>query len=228
MERIKLAILKAKENADQRRPDQSRAAPPGTEANGAGGFSEPRRRSRNGVAWLFVVLALVITLWFLRVDRGAASTPAAMRVAAAPEPPFAVVSSVQAAEPAVAPDPDQVVAAVEVWRRAWTRRDMVGYLGSYSDAFTPSDGATREDWVASRHRNVGGRKSVDVQINGLQVVAQDADRARVSFLQDYTSGNRRESAQRKTLDLVREADGRWRIVGEWQGDSPPAARAGES
>lgn len=107
---------------------------------------------------------------------------------------------------------------------------MTAYLDAYGQAFTPPAGMSRKVWIASRYRNVGGRTSIDVQIKDLQVLILDDDRARVSFLQDYTSGTTRETAQPKTLDLVRDADDRWRIVGEWQGDPPPLveAEAGKS
>jgi len=139
-------------------------------------------------------------------------------------------------QPAGTPEPgstrvplnDQVIAAVEAWRQAWSARDMTSYLGSYSASFVPQDGVSREDWIASRYRNVGGRKSIDVQIRRLLVTPDGDDRARASFLQDYTSGGFRELGQSKTLDLVKDADNRWRIVGEWQGDPPPAAGAGRS
>ena len=105
---------------------------------------------------------------------------------------------------------------------------MATYLDAYSEAFKPSDGVSREDWIASRYRNVGGRKSIDVQIKRLQVQTRGDGRARVSFLQDYTSGSQRELGQGKTLDLVKDAGNRWRIVGEWLGEPPPLAEPGKS
>jgi len=183
--------------------------------------------------------------------------PSAMHAEAAPVPPVSVAPPVQAAEPAlpangrlavaesagasavaavatapsvatVPPQDVQVVTAVEAWRQAWSKRDMSTYLGAYSDAFTPPDGLSREDWTASRYRNVGGRKSIDVQIQRLLVQTPAEGRARVTFLQDYRSGSVREFGRSKTLDLVKGTDNRWRIVGEWQGEPPSSAGAGKS
>jgi hypothetical protein len=115
----------------------------------------------------------------------------------------------------------QVEAAVEAWRMAWAQRDMVKYLDAYSGTFAPSDGVSRQDWLASRYRNVGGRPSIEVGIRKVTVDELSPTRARVSFVQDYASGSVRETGQPKTLDLALEADGRWRIVGEWSGKAPP-------
>lgn len=160
-------------------------------------------------------------------------TPASAAVAEA-TPSVAVINPITA-EPAVADakpvlmsTDEQVRRTVEAWREDWARRDMMAYLDHYSGAFTPADGVSRRDWIASRYRNVGGRQSIEVQIQALKVEALTEDRARVSFLQDYASGSYRENAQPKTLDLVREANDRWRIVGEWQGDPPPLDEASKS
>ena len=272
MERIKLAILKAREAADKQRQERPRAAlgvsaalsaaamgaSPDRGVDHAGSRAEPRHLSRTLSVPLLVGLAAVVAFWAVKSDPGATPVSAAMEAVAAPVPQVAVVIPVQPAEPSFpadarseppasaglpafaagktepaippAPSPDfQVVAAVEAWRQAWSKRDMTTYLGAYSDAFTPPDGVSREDWIASRYRKVGGRKSIDVQIQRLQVLTSSEGRARVSFLQDYTSGSIRELGQPKTLDLLRGADNRWRIVGEWQGDPPPpVAGAGKS
>ena len=135
--------------------------------------------------------------------------------------PAVATEAISPEKPPELPLDEQVEAAVETWRQAWSARDMVAYLDAYSETFTPPNGESFEDWVASRYRNVGGRKSIDVRINNLQVEPVGDDRARVSFTQDYASGSYRETEQPKTLDMVRDASGRWRINGEWQGKPPP-------
>lgn len=276
MERIKLAILKAKEGANQRQLEQPQAAvgssPPLTGAEMAGSpdpwanharrHAKPKRRSWGLAVPLLLGLASVIGFWAVKSDPGTAPLTAAMQAEPAPAPKV-VVTPVQPVEPTLLADThnaipaspasaavparaagtaagtterdhpplplnDEVVAAVEAWRQAWSTRDMLTYLGSYSDAFTPPDGMSRDDWIASRYRNVGGRTSIDVRVQRLLVLTRGEGRARVSFLQDYTSGNFRELRQPKTLDLVRDVDSRWRIVGEWLGDPPPAAAASKS
>lgn len=268
MERIKFAILKAKETAIQRGQDQppvalgvspslpatAMAASQVRGAGHSGGHVQPRRRSWPLAGAVLFGLAAVAAVWVLKRETGATSMPFAMQAEAAPVP---VATPGQSGEPAlpangrravaesagapavaavptdtslatVPPQDDQVVAAVEAWRQAWSKRDMSTYLGAYSDAFTPPDGMSREDWIASRYRNVGGRKSINVQIQRLLVQTPAEGRVRVSFLQDYRSGSLRELGQSKTLDLVKGTDNRWRIVGEWQGDPPSIAGTGKS
>ena len=236
--------------------DRARAGSPGRGAVRSGGHGGPGRRFWRLAGSLFLGLAAVLAIWTLRPDTVAMPTLATVSTEAAPAPRAAVVTPVRPAEPAksaevrsaiaasvgasaavaeatknaapVASQDVQVVAAVEAWRQAWSKRDMTTYLGSYSEAFTPPDGMSREDWIASRYRNVGGRKSIDVQIQRLLVLTPEEGRARVSFLQDYTSGGLRELKRPKTLDLVRGADDSWRIVGEWQGNPPPAVGPGKS
>ena len=151
-------------------------------------------------------------------------------LAAAPaaSPVQAVVTAPESAKASVVPLNDQVKSAVESWRQDWAAHNMMAYLDHYGEAFTPADGVSRRDWIASRYRNVGGRTSIEVQIKDLQVLPLEDDRVRVRFLQDYASGNYRETAQRKTLELVRGPDDRWRIVGEWQGEAPAHAVADKS
>jgi ketosteroid isomerase-like protein len=175
------------------------------------------------------------------------ATPAAAALVAAPPPPTEtpvvaadlapaiVAANTPATEPPAAevqpvlvPPDQQVLRTVEAWREDWAQRDMMAYLDHYGEDFTPAGGVSRREWIASRYRNVGGRQAIEVQIQALKVESLSGDRARVSFLQDYTSGSYRETAQPKTLDLVRDADDRWRIVGEWQGEPPPLDNAGNS
>jgi ketosteroid isomerase-like protein len=135
-------------------------------------------------------------------------------VAAAPAVPVSV-------EPSREVLARQVEAAVEGWRQAWSSRDMVGYLAAYSESFVPADGTTREAWMSSRYRNVGGRDAIDVAVRDLKIESIDPVRARVSFVQDYVSGSYREMNRPKTLDLARSPEGRWRIIAEWQGKEKP-------
>lgn len=270
MERISLAIQKAKEGASQQRQERSPVASMGVSSQTAAsatsderiadhsrGHVDPKRRSKTLPVLLFLSVAAAISYWALQSDPMETAMSVTTKPFDALMPQVPSVAPTKPAEPVIpveassvasagvdatalaagAAEPvkpslpalePQVVAAVEAWRQAWSTRDMTAYLDSYSEAFAPQDGTSREDWVASRYRNVGGRKSIDVQIQRLQVLAVGEGRARATFLQDYTSGSFREQGQPKTLDLVKGADDRWRIVGEWQGNPPPVAEAGKS
>jgi hypothetical protein len=261
MERLSIAISKARETSAQLRQGQPQTAmggaspPPG--AATAAGHADGKPWYLTLAVPLLLGLAAVMAFWAMRSGPGAMSESAAAQVEpppaqqvamlTTPPPPLAkpvdpagansvvpVSAEVPAAAGVIEPDKppvsvnDQVATAVEVWRQAWSTRDMNTYLGSYSEAFKPPAGLSREEWIASRYRNVGGRKSIDVQIKDLQVLTVEDGRARVRFLQDYTSDSFRETEQPKTLDLVRDADDQWRIAGEWQGNPPPFSEPGKS
>lgn len=245
MERLKLAISKARDDAHQLRQEQARQAtrgesvplaadaPAAAQAHGQPGH----KRSPKAVALpLLAGLAALTAFWVLRADPGSVPQSTSMLAEAAPAPHGEVAVPTQPSQQAVAgvASPSngapaslgvEVEAAVETWRQAWSARDMKAYLDAYSESFTPQTGTSRKDWVASRHRNVGARKSIDVQIKDIQVLALGERRARTRFLQDYNSGSSREMGRLKTLDWVRESDGRWRIEGEWLGEPPAVASA---
>lgn len=271
MERIKLAIAKARDSARQ----QGQPAP---DATGAQAGGEPERHGTRPEArvplrgpdktrrmagkwpvqimWLLLALGVAGALVYLADDGSGAptrwgwaprtdmATPAvASAQVTAPSPPAAeVLAPVEVSQGTAdgaleleledAPaerDGDvspvllavQVETAVEAWRAAWMARDMTAYLDAYSGRFVPANGSSRADWLASRYRNVGGRPNIEVGIRALAIELVGEDRARARFLQDYASGHIRETGQPKTLDLVLENQGRWRIVGEWSGQPPP-------
>jgi ketosteroid isomerase-like protein len=240
MERIKLAISQAREAAE--RPGQA----PSREAIGAPIASAPaalvhaehsRPAMRGWMAFLpvLVVLTAGAAYWVGRSGASEVQAPVAVQLRVAPSgegtqtptapSPEVVRAAPGAGDPPV-PQNDAVVASVEAWRLAWSSRDLPGYLAAYSDAFLPPGGLSRDEWVANRQRNVAARKAIEVQVSNLQVWFQGERLARASFLQDYASGGLREVRQPKTLDLVKEADGRWRILAEWQGDPPPRVITG--
>lgn len=233
MERIKLAIERARESAVQHQDGivgageplpggassvRSPASPPRVAHQVPVADTQTRRLPLSTIGVLLAGLVLGAGYWLAnRSDARPAPVqePApAIAELPAPAPPAP-------AEPSREMLTDQVQTAVEAWRQAWSARDMVAYLGAYSDTFVPSDGSSREAWLRGRYRNVGGRDAIDVQVRDLNIESVDASRARVSFVQDYVSGSLREMNRPKTLDLARADDGRWRIIAEWQGKEPP-------
>ena len=180
------------------------------------------------LAMLLSILAGAAMTWL--------STHVSPQPVVAPEPiapvaPIAPVSAPALPEvveaPAVAPKPqpgdeDQARELLENWRSAWAGRDVETYLACYGADFAPANGQARDAWEAARRKNIATRSSIVVAMNGLTLERLDAQRMKASFLQDYASGNYRETAQPKTLLLVRSEAG-WMIAGEWQGDVPAGA-----
>jgi hypothetical protein len=152
-----------------------------------------------------------------RANPQIASAPVPVEPVATPARPEAVAPPAVAA--ATMPnDEDQVRQIIENWRSAWAGRDVEAYLACYGAEFKPANGQALDTWEAARRKNISMRSSIVVAINGLTLERLDAKRMKASFLQDYVAGNYRETAQPKTLLLVRN-DAGWTIAGEWQGEA---------
>ena len=160
------------------------------------------------------------------------STPKSQQVAvvtapAAP-PTAAVVSAVKPdpAKPAVAvtatPTPvqpsaataDSAKAAVLAWAKAWSARDVAGYLAAYAPTFETPDKLSRSAWEAQRKERIERQKSisVDVTIKSAKVTGNEAV---VVFRQAYRADTIK-SDNTKTIRLVRVAN-RWLIQSERAG-----------
>jgi hypothetical protein len=146
--------------------------------------------------------------------------PVPATAAAPARPELAEVASVA---PAPKPgDEDQVRELMERWRSAWAGRDVEAYLATYSADFTPANGQKHDAWVAARRKNISSRSNIAVGTNDLKLERLDARQMKARFLQDYASDAYRETAQAKTLLLVRSEAG-WKIAGEWQGEAAAGA-----
>ncbi|MFP8780959.1 tetratricopeptide repeat protein [Hydrogenophaga sp. RWCD_12] len=140
----------------------------------------------------------------------AAPAPAATTAAAAPAPAAAMPAAPAAASSGQA----DVEAAVHAWAKAWSSKNMSGYLGAYASNFTPPGGQTRKDWEADRKARIVPRNKIDVGVSDMAVTL-NGDRASVRFRQAYASDSISVSS-RKTLDLVKSGN-RWLIVRESTG-----------
>jgi tetratricopeptide (TPR) repeat protein len=135
----------------------------------------------------------------------AAAKPAASAPAAAPA----------AQAPAATGNAESdVESAVAAWAKAWSSKNMSGYLGAYAGNFTPPGGQSRSEWEADRKARIMPRNRIDVDISELSV-SVNGDRASAKFRQAYSSDSLSVTS-RKTLDLVRSGN-RWLIVRESTG-----------
>jgi tetratricopeptide (TPR) repeat protein len=139
-----------------------------------------------------------------------AKPPVAAPVAASPAPAAATPAA-----PATGGNAQsEVEAAVQAWAKAWSTKNMSGYLGAYASNFTPPGGQSRKDWEADRKARIIPRNKIDVDVSDL-AVSLDGDRASVRFRQAYASDSLSVTS-RKTLDLVKSGN-RWLIVRESTG-----------
>ena len=139
----------------------------------------------------------------------------------APAPPEAKPTAPQVSAPAAAPAPQkpsatnstrEVITAVEDWARAWSKKDVDAYLSFYAPEFETPAGQSRDAWAAARRDRLEKPKSIEVSIDAPTVSFDGADRAVVTFRQNYRSDVLKSSGA-KTLTLVKRSD-RWLIVQE--------------
>jgi Tfp pilus assembly protein PilF len=118
--------------------------------------------------------------------------------------------------PAKASDPaEEVVAAVEHWREAWSARNAQAFVDAYSPAFSPGD-MSHAAWEADQRARLDEMSFISVTIDDLQVAFPHPDTAKVDFMQTYEADDT-EDRSRKTLTLSHTSGG-WQIVRE---DSQP-------
>jgi ketosteroid isomerase-like protein len=116
--------------------------------------------------------------------------------------------------PPAAPSPAQaaVLATLEEWARAWSARDVEGYLGFYATDFDPIGRQTREQWAAERRERLGAAQSIAVVLEDAEVQMADPARAVVTLVQGYTAAHYSDRT-RKQFTLVKAGD-RWLIRSE--------------
>lgn len=137
------------------------------------------------------------------------------------EPPKEVAKAPETPKPAPekpAPAADaaaEVLKAVNGWAQAWSKKDADAYLAYYAKNFKTPGGESRADWEKTRRTRITAPKSISVSVASPKVTMNGADRATVSFRQNYKSDVLKANSQ-KTLVLVR-ADGAWRILEEKSG-----------
>jgi tetratricopeptide (TPR) repeat protein len=159
--------------------------------------------------------------------------PAKSEAVAKNEPPRAAKSEVvaknepprvAAAAPAAAPAPapaapaageeKAVVASIEDWARAWSHKDVRGYLAHYAPDFEVPHGTSRKAWEKERTDRIERPKSisVDVNVKSVKVNGNEATAVvRQAYKSDITKAN-----STKTMRLVKSGD-RWLIKQERSG-----------
>ena len=105
-----------------------------------------------------------------------------------------------------------ILAAVQAWAGAWSRKDVAAYLAFYAQGFRTPNGQSRAEWVKLRRERLGKPKSIRVTIESPKVTLSDGTHAIVSFRQGYRSDNLQTSTH-KTLLMVKSR-GKWMIQEE--------------
>lgn len=141
-----------------------------------------------------------------------------------PKQPTAVISSPTGAnQPSVAPGSvtnaisnRDIEVAVNNWAKAWSDRDMKGYLGSYTKDYTPNGKQNNEAWREERKQRIMGKSQISVKLSQVAVaISPNGTAATVKFKQDYRADTLTASS-RKTLEMIKSGD-RWLITKEITG-----------
>jgi hypothetical protein len=131
---------------------------------------------------------------------------------AAPADPKAAAASLALASPAAAGDEKaKVTAAVEAWAKAWSAKDVKGYLAAYAPEFEVPGGESRASWEKVRTERIEKPKSIEVAVK-ISSIEVDGNKARVVMRQSYKSDTLKNTTT-KTLGMVRSGD-RWLITQE--------------
>jgi tetratricopeptide (TPR) repeat protein len=154
----------------------------------------------------------------------AAAKPVA--VAAAPAEPAKPPVTVAAVEP-VKPAAEKPAAAkagnsdiietVNAWAKAWSSKDVDGYLAFYAKDFKTPGGEARADWEKARRVRITAPKSIAVSVDAPKVSIGADGAASVTFRQGYRSDVIKSTSTTKTLVLAK-IDGRWLIQQERVGN----------
>ncbi|MBC7603466.1 MAG: TolC family outer membrane protein [Ramlibacter sp.] len=102
--------------------------------------------------------------------------------------------------------------AVEVWRAAWTRKDVDAYLNAYAPDFKPAGDVSLNAWKGKRKAIIGKADGVAIELSDVSVIADGPDRATATFTQVYRSASYQDRT-RKTM-VWTSAKGSWPIVSE--------------
>jgi Flp pilus assembly protein TadD/ketosteroid isomerase-like protein len=104
----------------------------------------------------------------------------------------------------------EVLAAVNGWAQAWSKRDADGYLAAYAADFKVPGKESRAEWEKSRRTRIGAAKTIKVGVGSPKVTMSGSNGATVVFQQNYQSDTFKSSG-RKTLVMAKSQEGRWQI-----------------
>ncbi len=162
-----------------------------------------------------------------------AATPAAAPAVVAPAAAVVVAPGVKPAAPVITTAPaasavpaapaattaannsdKDVEQAVQAWAKAWSSKDMNGYLGAYAKNFTTPKNQARSAWEEERRARIVGKSRISVKVSDV-VTKTSGNTATVKFRQTYDA-DALQTSSRKTLELTKVGD-RWLIAKESTG-----------
>ena len=148
----------------------------------------------------------------------AASKPVAVAAATTAEPAKPAPDKPAAEKPAPARSGNaEVLETLNAWAKAWSAKDVDGYLAFYDKEFKAPGGESRTDWEKARRQRIGAPKTIAVTIEGPKVSVGADGKASVTFRQGYRSDVLKSTSATKTI-VFAKTDGRWLIQQERVGN----------
>jgi tetratricopeptide (TPR) repeat protein len=147
-----------------------------------------------------------------KVDAPKVDTPKVDVAKVEPKAPKATPTPTPPPPPAADDDVKaQVTAALEDWARAWSAKDVKGYLGHYAPDFEVPGGESRAAWEKQRGERIERPKSIEVGVK-VSSIKVDGNEATATVRQSYKSDTLKTNST-KTVKLVKSGD-RWLIKQE--------------
>ncbi|HET7732034.1 MAG TPA: tetratricopeptide repeat protein [Usitatibacter sp.] len=143
--------------------------------------------------------------------RAAPPKAAAPAATVTPTPAPAATPAATPAPAAGSDEKAQITAALEGWARAWSAKDVKGYLAAYAPDFEVPGGEKRAAWEKQRKERIEKPKSIEVGVK-VQSVKVTGNEALATIRQSYKSDALKTNST-KTLKLVKTGD-RWLIKQE--------------
>jgi tetratricopeptide (TPR) repeat protein len=109
-----------------------------------------------------------------------------------------------------------VTRAIEGWARAWSKKDVKGYLAFYAKDFKTPGGESRSAWESERQKRINKPGTINVSVEGVHVTMDAADKATAKFRQHYRAASMKTSASKIVVMVKR--DGKWQIQQEKVGN----------
>ena len=101
---------------------------------------------------------------------------------------------------------------MRAWASAWQELRIKDYLAAYAENFNSRSEADMDAWAANKRSRLSRVSNPTVELESLQVVANDGERAVVRFTQRY-SDDAYADVTEKELELV-SSNGGWKIQAE--------------
>jgi tetratricopeptide (TPR) repeat protein len=132
-----------------------------------------------------------------------------------PPAPAEPVAAKPAAEKPAADASAEVVAALNGWAEAWSKKDADAYLAYYAKEFKTPGGESRSDWEKARRARIAAPKSISVSVTAPKVTMAGPNQANVTFRQAYKSDVLKASSTKSVV--MTKNGGRWQIAQEKSG-----------